>query len=124
MDSGWRAVALQLTAGCWLAGATLNTALEGESSCLLALFISVTAEMEGWPASHRDSGSQWLALFMHLCGIGGTLVLGDREASSAPEVGRAETLQQRKNIFLADEKAGKEIWAKIPGPGGAGAGRP
>lgn len=55
--SGWRVVALQLKAG-WLAGASLNTALEGESSCLFPLFISVTAEIEGWPASHRGSGSQ------------------------------------------------------------------
>lgn len=108
----------------WLAGATLNTALERESSCLFVLFISVRAEIEGWPASHRDSGSQGLALSMHLCGTASTLVLGYCEASSAPEMGRAETLQQRKNSFLADENAGKEIWAKIPGLGRAGAERP
>lgn len=51
-------------------------------------------------------------------------MLGDCEASSAPEMGRAETLQQRKNSFLADEKAGNEIWAKIPGPGREGAESP
>lgn len=97
----------------WLAGASLNTALEGESSCLFPLLISVTAEIEGWPASHR-----------HLCGMGSTLVLGDHEASSAPEVGRAETLQQRKISLFADEKAGKGIWAEIPGLSRAGAERP
>lgn len=122
LPSGRRAVALQLKAG-WLAGATLNRVLEGESSCLLALFVSVTAEIEGWPAFHRDSSSQWLALFS-LCGIGSTLLLGDCEASSAPEVGRSETLQQRKKRFLADEKVGKEIWAKIPGRGRKGAESP
>lgn len=96
LPSGWRAAALQLKDG-WLAGATLYAALEGESLCLFPLFISVTAEIESWPASHRDSGRQWLALFMNLCGIGSTLVLGDCEASSAPEVGRAGNNRNRNN---------------------------
>lgn len=39
-------------------------------------------------------------------------MLGDHEASSAPEVGRSETLQQRKKGFLADEKVGRKSGPK------------
>jgi len=101
LPNGRRAVAPRLEAG-W-AGATvmcLNAASEGESLCLFPLFVPATAAIPGWPAFHRDSGSQQPARLMGHGRVGSTAVSGERETSSGSGELKPHNKQRAISLWL------------------------
>lgn len=127
LPSGQRVVLLQLEAGWARASCDESQhSLGGGEFVSFPFLIPVMAAIWGWPASHRDSGSQWPALLMDLLPVGLEVYccLTEQETSSGPGVCRAETLPQAESSLSAAEKAGKGTWVKITGLSRAEAGCP
>ena len=110
LPNGWRVVAPQLEAG-WARATVvcLNTASEGESLCLFPFFIPVMAAIWGWPASHRDSGSQWPAQLMDLlrAGLGAHRCWGSRKPRPGPKWAELKPCNRQRTVSQRLKRLGR-----------------